>query len=309
MIQVKKISKHFGEEINAISNITFEVKEGEIVYVLGESGSGKTTLLRVLGGLEDADTGSVYVNQEKITGPSQHLVPGFDHIAFLPQHFKLQEFWTVWDNIGNKISFWPEDEKKARVDQLLKIFKLEEKADKYPRELSGGQRQRIALAATLANEPEVMLLDEPFSNLDLSMKAEIRIEIIEMLREAEVTVLLVSHDPADALAVADRIAILNQGILEQFDTPKNIYHHPLTHYAAKFVGPVNQVQLNGKPSLLRPEQFSIVEQGNYRGKVTKSLFLGRSYHIMVQTDICDKELLFYANTPQNTGSQINFDIK
>ena len=239
MIRVDSISKIYTKNIIALSDVSFELKEGEIAYVLGESGSGKSTLLKLIAGLEDTNSGNISVNGNEITGPSQNLVPGYDNICYVPQDFRLQKFWTVRDNIAKKISFYTTEEKKNRVAELLNIFKLEDKSECFPLELSGGQQQRIALAAALSDQPEVMLLDEPFSNLDLPLKAQIRLEIIEMLQETGVTVMLVSHDPTDAMAFADQILILQNGQLIQQDDPKTVYDNPRSTYAAKFLGPIN----------------------------------------------------------------------
>lgn len=309
MIKLSKVSKTYNNGITALSKISFEIEAGQVVYILGESGSGKSTLLKIIAGLEDANEGRVLVEEEAITGPSQNLVPGYDHLAYVPQDFKLQQFWTVRDNIGKKISHYPYEEKEARIEELLQLCKLEEYVDRYPRELSGGQQQRIAMAAAVSDEPDVVLLDEPFSNLDLPMKAQVRKEIIGMLRALNITVLLVSHDPAEALGVADQIVILNQGKLEQLGHPVDLYQNPKSLYAAKFLGPINDITIGKKKKLIRPENLQIDSDGKFEANVIESIFMGMHYHIIVSFVETKQNLLLYSNTPHKIGSVIHFNIK
>lgn len=308
MIKLSKVFKSYDNKIFALSAISFEIKAGEVAYVLGESGSGKSTLLKIIAGLEDADKGSIIVDEDKITGPSQNLVPGFDHIAYVPQDFKLQQYWTVRDNIGKNISHYPSAEKEGRIEELLKLCKLESFADRFPRELSGGQQQRIAMAAAVADEPDVVLLDEPFSNLDLPMKSEVRKEIIGMLRALDITVLLVSHDPAEALAVADQILILNQGKLEQQGHPVDLYKKPKSLYAAKFLGPINDIMIGTRKMLVRPESIQIDPKGKYKGTVIECIFMGMHYHTILKMPKANSTVLCYTTEQQKLNSVVQFKI-
>ncbi|WP_420582159.1 ABC transporter ATP-binding protein [Reichenbachiella sp.] len=308
MIKLKQVYKTYNNQVAALSDISAEIESGKVTYFLGESGSGKSTLLKIIAGLEDADGGSVKVDGKEITGPSQNLVPGSDELAYVPQDFKLQQFWTVRDNIGKKISHYPTEDKEARIEELLILCQLETYADRYPRELSGGQQQRIAMAAAVADEPAVVLLDEPFSNLDLPMKTEVRKEVIDMLRSLDITVLLVSHDPAEALAVADHILILNQGKLEQFGDPVHIYHKPKSHYAAKFLGPINEMKVGKKKVLIRPECINIHPKGEYIGTVKECIFMGMHYHIYLELADQTNNVLAYALSPISDHSKIRFDL-
>lgn len=308
MISVDKVSKVYDNQTQALSEVSFKVKEGEIIYIVGESGSGKSTLLRTIAGLEDADTGTITVDEEQITGPLQNLVPGYDNIAYVPQDFKLQQFWTVRDNIGKNISFYSPKDKKERVDELLSLFNLMDKAESYPPELSGGQKQRIAIAAALSDEPDVILLDEPFSNLDRPMKVSIRHEIITMLRAAEVTVLLVTHDPADALSAADRIIIMEKGTLAQIDSPARLYNQPNSLYTGKFLGPINSLTYKKEKILIRPEKMSIDPNGDLEGKVIRSLYFGMHFHIYINSDLSEEEILIYSEENLSGGTKVNFNI-
>ncbi|MEP2023313.1 MAG: ABC transporter ATP-binding protein [Reichenbachiella sp.] len=308
MIKLSKISKTYDNGVEALSNISFEIKSGRVAYILGESGSGKSTLLKIIAGLEDANGGHIKVDGEEITGPSHHLVPGYDHLAYVPQDFKLQQFWTVGDNIGKKISHYSFEEKNARIEELLELCKLEDYKDRYPRELSGGQQQRIAMAAAVADEPNVVLLDEPFSNLDLPMKAEVRKEIIGMLRTLGITVLLVSHDPAEALAVADQILILNQGKIEQQGQPITVYQNPKSLYAAKFLGPINELKIGKKKLLIRPEKITISTIGKYEAKVEDCIFMGMHFHTLLNISDQSELALCYSINPHKKGDTVCFDV-
>ncbi|SMD33158.1 ABC-type Fe3+/spermidine/putrescine transport systems, ATPase components [Reichenbachiella faecimaris] len=309
MIKLSKISKTYDNGVEALSQVSFEIKSAEVTYILGESGSGKSTLLKIIAGLEDAIDGSVFVDEEEITGPSHHLVPGYDHLAYVPQDFKLQQFWTVKDNIGKKISHYPYEDKEARIKMLLQLCKLEDYADRYPRELSGGQQQRIAMAAAVADEPDVVLLDEPFSNLDLPMKAEVRKEIIGMLRTLGITVLLVSHDPAEALAVADQIIILNQGKLEQQGNPVNVYRNPKSLYAAKFLGPINEMTFEKKKVFIRPEHLIIDPKGKFKATVEECIFMGMHYHTYLLVEQNPNPILCYTKVELKKSTTVQFSIK
>ena len=289
-------------------SVTFGLPEGQVCYILGESGSGKSTLLKIIAGLEDADQGKVTVDDEEITGPSQNLVPGYDHLAYVPQDFKLQQFWTVRDNIGKKISHYPTEEKEARIEELLSLCQLENYADRFPRELSGGQQQRIAMAAAVADEPDVVLLDEPFSNLDLPMKTEVRKEVIDMLRALEITVLLVSHDPAEALAVADHILILNQGKLEQSGHPVEIYQNPNSHYAAKFLGPINELNIDKKKLLVRPESIKISSKGKFTATVKECIFMGMHFHTYLRVPNQNTLIMCYTEQQLEQNTEVSFSI-
>ncbi|PIB34112.1 hypothetical protein BFP72_01055 [Reichenbachiella sp. 5M10] len=307
LVQVHQVHKSFKENV-VLQNISFDISEGEVVCILGASGSGKSTLLRIMGGLEDADQGQVRVDEEHITGPSKNLVPGYDFINFVSQHFKLEQFRTVRDNIYSVISYYPDKECNERIEELLELCKLKDKAESYPRELSGGQQQRVAIAMALADNPYLLLMDEPFSNLDVNMKTQIREEIVEILRKAEVTVVLVSHDPIDAMAVADRVMILEEGHISQIDTPQNIYQNPTSAYAAQFLGPINYLKVDGKPIGVRPEQIRIHKEGEHEGKVTKCIFMGMHYHVWLTSDIADKTILLYHSSALNIGQTVHFNL-
>lgn len=308
MIEVAHISKVFEGGTFALSDVSFHINDGEIIYVLGASGSGKSSLLKIIAGLIDPDTGTVMVDDEKITGPSHNLVPGYDFIAHVSQDFKLQPYLRIHENIARKIPYLTDAEKEERIRELLALCGLGDKFDSYPPELSGGEQQRICLAANLAHEPEVILLDEPFSNLDIPHKRKLRHQIIGILKSVGTTAMIISHDPHEAMAAADRIMILEKGKLIQFDATDIIYNQPVSAYAASFLGHVNRINVNGTPRLTRPEHFTIDPKGTHQGKVLRCWFQGHHYHVYLKADICNEELLIYSPIPYKEGSSVNFVI-
>lgn len=308
MIQVKSVSKKFPPNNSALSSITFDAKAGEVIYLLGESGSGKSTLVKILAGLEDATKGTVKIDGQKITGPANNLVPGYDDIAYVSQDFKLGQFQTVESNIGLKIPYLRGEEKVDRIEQLLKICGLENKRDSLPKELSGGEQQRISLAAKIAHSPSVVLMDEPFSQLDIPLKRKLRLNVLSMLKKEKTTVIVVSHDPAEALGAADRIMILEEGKLVQLDTPKRLYRYPQSVYAARILGEINQVTTAQKERLVRPEKFILDVNGPFDGTAGKSLFQGDRYNIYLNSPIADSDILIYSDKALKRNETVSFDI-
>jgi sulfate transport system ATP-binding protein len=241
-VEVKNIQKQFGR-FPALHDVSLKVESGELVALLGPSGSGKTTLLRIIGGLEfpDNDEARVSFYGEDVTALPAHK----RRVGFAFQHYALFRHLDVFENIafGLRVRpFWSrpkESEIRERVEQLLKLIQLESLGQRYPSQLSGGQRQRVALARALAVEPKVLLLDEPFGALDAKVRKELRHWLRRLHDEIHVTTLFVTHDQEEALEVADRVAILREGRVEQMGTPAEIYDHPATPFVYDFLGHVN----------------------------------------------------------------------
>jgi sulfate transport system ATP-binding protein len=242
-VEVRNIIKQFGS-FTALDNVSLKVESGELVALLGPSGSGKTTLLRTIAGLEFPDnTGSAQVlfyGEDVTTIPASERKAGF---AF--QHYALFRHMTVFENIAFGLRVRPKTTRPAeakiqeRVGELLKLIQLEPLAQRFPSQLSGGQRQRVALARALAVEPKVLLLDEPFGALDAKVRKELRRWLRKLHDEIHITTLFVTHDQEEALEVADRVAILRDGRIEQIGTPEEIYDHPASPFVYDFLGNVN----------------------------------------------------------------------
>jgi sulfate transport system ATP-binding protein len=240
MISIQKVSKSFGS-FQALRNIDLDVKTGELVALLGPSGCGKTTLLRIIAGLESVDSGSIISGDQDITGHA----PQSRRIGFVFQHFALFKHMTVFDNIAFGLTArpkhirLPKQEIRKKVSDLLKLIQMEWLADAFPGKLSGGQRQRVALARALAIEPSVLLLDEPFSSLDATVRRELRRWLRRLHDDLHITSVFVTHDQEEALEVANRVVVMNQGTIEQIGTPEEVYEFPANKFVYQFLGDVN----------------------------------------------------------------------
>jgi sulfate transport system ATP-binding protein len=249
-IIVRGANKHYGD-FAALDNVDFEVPSGSLTALLGPSGSGKSTLLRAIAGLDLPDTGTITINGRDVT----HIPPQRRGIGFVFQHYAAFKHLTVRDNVafGLKIRKRPKAEIKEKVDNLLEVVGLSGFQTRYPNQLSGGQRQRMALARALAVDPEVLLLDEPFGALDAKVREDLRAWLRRLHDEVHVTTVLVTHDQAEALDVADRIAVLNKGRIEQVGSPTDVYDTPANAFVMSFLGAVSS--LNG--SLVRPHDIRV----------------------------------------------------
>jgi sulfate transport system ATP-binding protein len=239
-IEANNISKRFGQFV-ALDNVDLEIPSGELVALLGPSGSGKTTLLRVIAGLEFADSGTVRFDGRDISDRTARE----RRVGFVFQHYALFRHMTVFENIAFGLRVRPREARpskkqiQAKVHELLKLIQLETLAQRYPSQLSGGQRQRVALARALAVEPSVLLLDEPFGALDAKVRLELRRWLRQLHDEIHVTSVFVTHDQEEALEVADRVVVMNQGHIEQIGSPEEVYNHPASPFVYNFLGNVN----------------------------------------------------------------------
>jgi sulfate transport system ATP-binding protein len=239
-IAVRNVTKRFGR-FTALDDVSLEIPHGRLVALLGPSGSGKTTLLRIIAGLENADSGEVQFDGRDISDRTARE----RRVGFVFQHYALFRHMTVFENVAFGLRVRPRgsrpspDEIRARVGQLLDLIQLRNQAGRYPSQLSGGQRQRVALARALAVEPSVLLLDEPFGALDAKVRHELRRWLRELHDEVGVTSVFVTHDQDEALEVADQVAVMNGGKIEQVGTPDEVYHHPASSFVYNFLGNVN----------------------------------------------------------------------
>ena len=251
-ILVRSVSKRFGN-FTALDDVSLEVEGGSLTALLGPSGSGKSTLLRIVSGLENPDEGEILISGRDATA----LTPQKRNVGFVFQHYAAFKHMTVRDNVafGLKIRRRPRAEIRERVDELLRLVQLEAFGHRYPAQLSGGQRQRMALARALAPEPQVLLLDEPFGALDARVRAELREWLRRLHEEVHVTTIFVTHDQAEAMDVADQIAVMNRGRIEQVGTPTQLYDEPQTEFVMSFVGEANRLG----DAWVRPHELEIVE--------------------------------------------------
>ena len=237
-VHLRGVSKSFGA-VHAVREVSLDIERGELMAVLGPSGCGKTTLLRTIAGFERPDAGSVEVSDEVVAGPGRFVPPERRRIGMVFQDYALFPHLTVTGNIAFGLVNRPRGDREALTRRTLELVGLQHKANRHPHELSGGERQRVALARALAPEPAVVLLDEPFSNLDATLRAGLRREVELILRDAEATALLVTHDQEEALSLADRVAVMREGRIVQVGAPEEVYVRPASRWAAQFVGEVN----------------------------------------------------------------------
>ncbi len=228
-----------GGDAPVLSGVSLSLRSGELLALTGESGSGKTTLLRIIAGLEEPDAGTIRLNGQPVKGPSDKLIAGHPDIRVVFQDFRLFPNISVADNIRHALRQYDTAYRDRRLQEMLALAKLDRLKDRLPRMLSGGEQQRAALARALADEPALLLMDEPFSNLDTSLRRDLRQEILEILSGSGSGVILVTHEPDDALSMSDRVVLLRAGQVLQSGSPRDLYNHPNSAYAARFFGPAN----------------------------------------------------------------------
>ena len=258
-IEVKNLVKRFGS-VTVCDNLNLDIPSGELVALLGPSGSGKTSLLRIIAGLEQPDSGTVLFNGEDTT----NVAVRERNVGFVFQHYALFGHMSIFENVAfglrvrPKATRPPEAEIRAKVTELLKLVQLDWIADRYPHQLSGGQRQRIALARALAVEPKVLLLDEPFGALDAKVRKELRRWLRRLHDEMHITSVFVTHDQEEAMEVADRIVVMNKGVIEQIGTPAEVYEKPASDFVYHFLGDSNRLHLGDDGHILfRPHEISL----------------------------------------------------
>jgi len=275
-IEIKGVTKRFGA-YSALDDVTLNVRDGELLALLGPSGSGKTTLLRVIAGLEEPDYGEVHFFGESAREQSLRQ----RNVGFVFQHYALFRHMTVFDNVAFGLKVKPRRERPSRgeisdrVHELLRLVQLDGLAQRHPSQLSGGQRQRVALARALAIRPRVLLLDEPFGALDAQVRRELRQWLRKLHDEIGLTSVFVTHDQEEALELADRVAVVNRGRIEQIGTPEDVYHRPQTPFVVSFLGSVNLFhgrveqgravlhEDDGRPTtriFVRPHDFEVTPQ-------------------------------------------------
>lgn len=338
---LENISKTFGKT-KALENVSLTVKDGEFFTVLGPSGCGKTTLLRIIAGLEFPDSGRIMFGEEDVTRYKSYQ----RRAAMVFQNYALWPHMNVFENVafGLKVRKYPRDKIKEKVMEALRIVKLEGLENRYPNQLSGGQQQRVALARAIVVEPEVLLLDEPLSNLDAKLRVEMREELKRIQRSLGITTIYVTHDQEEALSISDRIAIMNMGRIMQVGTPIEIYKEPSNVFVASFIGSssvlfgklkeikdkfgvveIDDVKIKGllidknlKPEsrvavVFRSEDFKLNQEENdenaIEGLLDSSMFLGSYFHIRVK--IGNQSFLARISPDQNIplGSRVRLFIK
>lgn len=299
MLEVTRLSYSY-ENKNVLHEISFSLEKGKHYALIGASGSGKSTLLKLVYGLLDAEDGTVFWNDTQVLGPAYHLVPGMDFMKYLAQDFDLMPYVTVRENIGRFLSNFFLREKAERIQDLLELVELMPFANVKARYLSGGQMQRTALARVLALEPELLLLDEPFSHIDVHQKNKLARHLFEYCKKKGITVLYTSHTPEEALMYADEILVLRDGILLEKGVPQQIYNCPENEYTARLTGEINKIPMrflgieNESFLMVRPHELRISDEG-IEVKVKRSYFKGMNF--LIEAD-AGSEVYFFEHEIQ-----------
>ena len=287
MLEIKNISFTY-IDTPVIEEVSFTITKGQNTAIIGESGCGKSTLLKLIYGLYDLDNGAITYNNNPILGPKHNLIPGEDHIKYLAQDFDLMPYITVEENVGKFLSNMFPDEKKQRIYELLDMVEMTAFAKVKAKFLSGGQQQRVALARVLALEPEILLLDEPFSQIDSFRKNSLRRNLFKYLKDKGVTCIIATHDSTDALAFSDETIVIQNGKLVVKGNSKIVYENPVNKYTASLFGEVNELKLSllipieeeeDEFLLLYPHQLKLVDSGMMQVVVKQCYYKGSHYLI------------------------------
>lgn len=301
-LDINDLVKSYKKGPPLIKKLNFSVKKGEIISFIGESGSGKTTLLKCIAGLEKINDGQIILNSLVLNDDRVFIKPQKRKIGFIFQDYPLFPHLSLIDNITFNLdkSFF------KNLPYMLNLTGLENLVSRYPHQLSGGEQQRACIARSLIREPDLLLMDEPFSNLDSSIKGSMIDEIYKILKQTKTTTILVTHDINDSLNISDRILVFKAGVLQQYADPVKIYCEPVNCYCAKVLGGLNKIVVNGKVSYIRPENIRVVKKSSFKVLVEKCYFQGRDFKVkgLIENEPC----FFTSKNPIKINSFINIDF-
>ncbi len=289
-VEIRHLCKSYDNNL-VVNDFNLKIEDGEFITFLGPSGCGKTTNLRMIAGFIKPSSGEIRIGKQVVSSVEENIFipPENRQLGMVFQSYAIWPHMDVFNNIAYplKIRKWDKKEIEKRVMEILGLVKMEELVHRYPHELSGGQQQRVALARALVIKPEVLLLDEPLSNLDAKLREEMRIELKELQRETGVTIIFVTHDQVEAMVLSDRIVVMEKGIVHQIDIPERIYQYPKDYFVADFIGVANFIDLkylsegvatksSGK-AVVRPEEIELLAKGGkHRAVVKQKLYVGDS---------------------------------
>ncbi len=290
MLQVNNITFGYSKKKTVLENFNFTIQKGEHLCVMGESGCGKSTLLKVIYGLLDLKKGTIFWNENQILGPKHHLVPGMDFFKYVAQDFDLMPYISVSENIKKFLSrFYPEESEK-RTQELLEVIEMKAFENTKVKNLSGGQKQRVAIARALAKEHELILLDEPFGQIDNFKKNSLRRNLFRYLKKKNIACIVATHDKNDALSFADKLLIIRNKKILVNDNPKKIYLNTKDKYVASLFDDVNEIIINNKIHLLYPHQLKVVKKSALEAVVLNSYFKGNYW--MIEAEFGNQKLFF-----------------
>ncbi len=326
-ISCKNVTKRFGSVL-AVDQVELTVAPGEFLSLLGPSGCGKTTFLRLIAGFEVPDTGTIEIGDVCVVGPKRWILPERRRVGMVFQDYALFPHMTVAENVAFGVRKWPDQ--RERVGGALRLVGLDTQRDRMPHELSGGQQQRVALARALAPEPDVILMDEPFSNLDVALRARIRAETREILARAGATVIFVTHDQEEALSLADRVAVMWGGRIAQVGAPEELYRNPTSREVAEFVGGANflyahaadghaqcalgSFALNGAAHngeldlMFRPEDIALTVSPDGASRVVDATFYGHDSTVTIRLDTGEHVQVRLLGAPLAPGTRVHCQV-
>ena len=306
MLQVNNITFGYSKNKTVLDNFNFTLQKGEHLCVMGESGCGKSTLLKAIYGLLDLQKGTIFWDENQVLGPEFHLVPGMDFFKYVAQDFDLMPYISVSENIKKFLSrFYPE-ESEARTQELLDVIEMKAFENTKVKNLSGGQKQRVAIARALANEPELILLDEPFGQIDNFKKNSLRRRLFKYLKDKNIACIVATHDKNDALSFADQLIIIRNNKILANNNPKEIYNNPTEKYIAALFDDVNEIVIDNKNHLLYPHQIKIVEKSDISATVLNSYFKGSYWLIEAEVE---NQIVFLNHFEElEKGKEINLKI-
>ncbi|UJH90054.1 ABC transporter ATP-binding protein [Antarcticibacterium sp. 1MA-6-2] len=312
MLKLKNVSFAYDAK-PILKNISFEVEQGAHVSVIGESGCGKSTLLQLIYGLHHTD-GRIFWKEQELLGPNFNLVPGEPFFKYLAQDFDLMLPLSVADNVGKYLSNMYPRKKKQRIAELLEVVEMQDLSQVKAKHLSGGQQQRVALARALAKEPELLLLDEPFSHIDHFRKNNLRRKVFRYLKDKNITCITATHDSTDALSFADKTIVLKDGKIHSQAQPEQLYMNPPNKYVASLFGDVNEIKIKDlnpseksrKKILLYPHELEVTEEGSAEAVVIQSFFKGKNFEI--QAEIKNQTIFFENQTSLDPGKLVKLYV-
>ena len=301
-LNIENLIKFYSKDDPLIKDLNFSVNKGEFVSFIGESGSGKTTFLKCLAGLEKINSGKITLNNRVLDDKTTFIKPNHRKIGFIFQDYPLFPHLSVLENL--KINL--DEQYEKNIKYYVELTGLDNLLNRYPHELSGGEQQRVCITRALIREPDLLLMDEPFSNLDVSIKSKIQSEVYKILKSTNTTTILVTHDIKDTFDISDRILVFKAGIVQQYDKPEEMYCNPVNCYCAKILGDLNRIHIDGRELYIRPEKIKIVDKSEHKIKVEKASFIGKEYKI--KGTLNKDEIYFYNSSPIKDTNNLFIDF-
>ena len=299
-LEVENLVKSYGNN-PVIKNLTFTIEKGQLISFVGESGSGKSTFLKCLTGLENINSGKVILNNKIINDKNLFVKPQRRKIGYVFQDYPLFPHLNIKENI----CFNLEKRYFKNFEDIVKLTNLKQLLERYPHEISGGEQQRVSIARSIIREPDLLLLDEPFSNLDANIKYSIRDEICKIIKKTNTTTILVTHDINDALNISDKILIFKAGIVQQYSDPEKMYCEPANCYCAEVLGEINKFPKDDKIYYIRPENLKVVDSSPDSMIIEKCFFQGKSYKLLGKYE--NNIWSLYSKTPLKINSEVFFE--